>query len=249
MKIRLKRVMVRSRVRAFFPVLALGIALANAQGASACPYWGQGNSKLGFIGGYQDPSSTPYQVNSYITYDNPSPVFTTSSIWNMLTVYGTSPNYAQTGWIHYNGSTSPWVFWEDCTPSSCRNPVYAYVNPSGETQYFMTQWLNPGFAFWWNESYAVDYSMNFTPQKIQTYGEIHDYSPPNPIALGTHAAGNTSTKVHVYSISWNDANANVHAASLTYDYNSSYHPSASYQSDSTSASSFYTWDSRYNCNY
>lgn len=90
------------------PAVAVLLALvANAPSAYACPYYGQVGSRVRFVGERQGPSSTPGAVFPYITYDNPSPVSTTSSIWNMLTVYGGINTFARVGWIHYNGSSSP----------------------------------------------------------------------------------------------------------------------------------------------
>jgi len=236
---------------ALFAVVTGGVTPAFA----SCPNVGtQGGGGFWFDGGYQNTPSNLSSVSGSLDYYNPGPVWTGSADWVMMTNQSGREDYAQTGIVHQaTVSTQLLVFWEDCNqPYVCRDPVFKNAVNPGETENVSV--LGDGTSGWvfcWNESCQTESntSFDFGPDKIDVYGEIHDYSAPSD---GSHAMGDVNTTAGIRSVQWGDTSSNLYNASLYYDLQGGSGQSADFQDligypNLPPGNNFQIYDSRYTC--
>ena len=229
----LTRSIVRSRsFIAIMVAVICNLAAFSGTNALACnpPSSGQFNAEFG--GGEQQPSYAPQEAKASIDAYNPSPVYKSSSIWIML---ANGFNYAQMGWTHdYGLSTNELIFaeWIDSQcPLTSPCTVHNWGTPAGLTNYdveyaccgsssyFVFKYTYNGITtLYSSKSHDSGYA-NWTPNKIENFAEIHDYSPNNSnpnSSPGDHSAGDSVNIVNVYNMQWYDG-ASWHNANLTYE--------------------------------
>ncbi|PZR98839.1 MAG: hypothetical protein DLM70_16510 [Chloroflexi bacterium] len=200
--------------------------LLNVSTASACNV-SPGSLRQMFAGGEQFTSSAPYYVSATMNAYNPSPVFGVSTTWVMLANSNVFSDLAQTGWIR-KSALSPqheWWFtnWFDNNGQMHEDYFSMQYQPNNDWTY-ETEKLSccNEYQFFANNngtiySYTTPANVSFTPNHIENYNEIHNYTcNTTGTSEGDHAAGDINHNMHVYSVQWRDSFGSSYNANLTY---------------------------------